>query len=241
VTVPIIQLARIRPTNWEHTKLTPQERLDETVSLVENFGVDIPTQIAMEELFNISLVPPRLVAAREVLRYRMLELSKNACDCFRNSQAVAGSVLTRAAFETAGLLLHIEKRVRKAVEDKSLGNVDQFLLQALLGVKDKQVLGGEMPAAINVLTSITAHLEKMYPGLAGQYTMMCEIAHPNQLGTLLAYSNSTVTQLNLVAKPDHATPVYPLLAAALKIFERHYNLIADIFPAFVELCSREAP
>ncbi len=243
---PMIQLARIRPTNWDRVELDPQQRLDETLRLVENLGIDIPTQVDTKSLFELSLVPPRLVAVREVLRYRMLELSKNACDCFRTSQAVAGSVLTRAAYETSGLLFHIEKRVNRAIEDKTLGDVDKFLLQALLGVKDEQVLTGaksvnKMPSAVNVLTSITTHLDKQYPGLAGKYAMLCEIAHPNQLGALLAYAEPTVAQLSLASKPDHATPVYPLLSIALKLFEHHYNLIADVFPAFVELCMRDAP
>ena len=154
--------------------------------------------------------------------------------------------MARAAYETSGLLFHIEKRVSKAIESKTLGDVDQFLLQALLGVKDQSVLartkGNELPVAVNVLTSITAHLEKLYPSLVGQYAMLCEFTHPNQLGGLLAYGDPiSSSQLNLVSKPNHATPVYPVLSVALKLFEHRYNRLAELFADFVELCSKDAP
>lgn len=242
----MIELARVQQSKRDDIHRSIQQRLEDAISLVENLAVDMPTQVELAGLFQLSLVPPRLVAVREAMRYRMVELSKNACDCFRRSQAVAGTALTRAAFETSSLVFHIEKRVSSAVTDRTLGDIGQFLLQSLLGLKDKQVLAGakhldQMPTAVNVLTSV-AHLEKQYPGAASLYATLCEITHPNQLGGLIAYgTHEKGFILKLAANCSHGASIHPILCHALIVFEHHYNRIADVFPAFVELCRLCAP
>ncbi len=230
-------LPRIQPTEVNPVLQYPEQRLDEAIALTEKMAFDLPTKVELRSLFEASLLPPRALSAREVLRYRMLEICRSACNSFKKSEAVSGAILTRAAFETATLMFNVQKRIQQAIDDGQLGEVGEFLLKAIVGSKNNP----NHPQAVNVLT-LLKQLEKEHPGLTERYDYLCEIAHPNQMGTLVAFGlHGPDAVLNLGAKANFGQQFYPLLQIAIVVFGMAYNRLADSFPPFVELCRQQAP
>ena len=219
--------------------MAPDDRLKECERIGANLASDLPQQLSLKPFFDGGrLLAARLVTVREVLRYRIAELSHNAIRCFVSQHLVSGTALTRASFETAALLFHIDKRVSAAVESQKLDDIGEFLLKAVVGSKNNP----KAPTAVNVLTSISSHLEKQYPGLEEQFFTLCEFTHPNFAGGLGSYGvtdESLTLKLGLVVGAGGA--IYPMLHGALKLFEYHYNHIADTFTAFLQLCERLHP
>ncbi|MEZ0265644.1 MAG: hypothetical protein ACAI43_13015, partial [Phycisphaerae bacterium] len=135
-------LDRIAVFDAGHDGDGPSARLTDAKTMIGNLAAELPAEVRLDGLFEISLLPPRLVSVREVLRHRMLELGRNALNCFGQGDGVAGTVLTRSAFETSALMFYVEKKVKRSVEEDNLGDLGDFLLKSLLGSKNNP----KMPA-----------------------------------------------------------------------------------------------
>lgn len=98
-----------------------------------------------------------------------------------------------------------------------------------------------MPQAVSVLTFVD-RVERDAEGFRQQYDCLSEFAHPNWAGTALLYSKPDPPNLwtdfgaNIrgVDGPKQVGVVN--LSVALMFFERSYNQIAKVMPAFIELC-----
>lgn len=85
-------------------------------------------------------------------------------------------------------------------------------------------------------------MEKVIPGFSHQYGLLSEYAHPNWAGTSYLYSKidkeRAIADFGHNLRGSDGTKLIGAgnLSVALRIFERSYNRIADLVPAFVELC-----
>jgi hypothetical protein len=242
----VVELPRINRTSVSMDSLSPDGRLNDVSIFITNLITDLPKRVSQQELFQDRPVPARLATLREVQRYRMAELSSEALRCLQSKQGVAAAVLVRAAFETAAVLFYIENLVRKAVEDDALGDVGEMLLRVIVGSKHttKESEASPEPRSIEAINTLSMikQVEKKYSGFAKEYDYLCEIAHPNQLGALVAFGKIEASlDVELATKPSFGNQFCPTLCIALALFEYHYNRIADLFLAFRQLCRRDAP
>lgn len=217
------------------------ERAAELGQFILNFRTGMPTSFPTGELFKISLHAARLVAIREAHRYRMVEIATEAQRCLHDTQAISAAILIRAALESTAVMYYVDNAVQTAVAEDKVGAAEEVLLRVIDGGKKWQ--SDDAPVeSVNALTMI-GHLGKKYEGFIKGYDYLCEIAHPNKAGAITAYaSHDEELNLSLAPPPPEAADhLYPILLAALSAFQVHYNRIADAFPAFVELCRRDAP
>lgn len=97
------------------------------------------------------------------------------------------------------------------------------------------------PRPVRIGTFLKA-VEKDLPGFSEQYGMLSEYAHPNWHGAGLLYCTHDVeqrtTDFGHNFRKAENTKLIGLgnLSVALLLFERSYNRIADLIPAFTALC-----
>lgn len=120
--------------------------------------------------------------AREVLLHRVSDLCDAACDLHDKKSTIPAFVLTRAALETMAVLYYVRRSVHAAIQIGSVEALDAAAMKQLFGSKD----GSTPHDAVNILTAV-GHVEKQYPGVEDLFKGLCEFAHPNLAGVLLAY------------------------------------------------------
>jgi len=172
---------------------------------------------------------------REALYYRMTDLSGAAIELYKQNKIVPAIIIIRAAYETAALCFYVYKKLNQAIESHDFIEMDDFLMKASIGGRDD-----EIPyKAFNAITTIE-HLDKKFSELAGMYASLCEIAHPNWMGCVGAYSTlNTVehyVEFSLKNKSIPSGVGLNELSAALVVFECYYNKMGDILPEVVKLC-----
>lgn len=140
------------------------------------------TLITPAHISPTAKVPFKLRVLRELLLHRFSDLSDAACLLYNRGSTVPAFVLTRAAFETMATLFYLNKNVEAAVHAGDVEALDSAAMKGTFGTKDKSTPF----EAVNVLTVIT-HLEKAYPGLQQDFELLCEFAHPNCAGVMVAY------------------------------------------------------
>jgi hypothetical protein len=184
-----------------------------------------------------SKLPFKVLLYREVLIWRMADLSRCALENLQNERLASAITLIRAAVETSAALWFLWAKLDGAVRAKTIGDIDDYLMKLIMGSKTNP----DLPQAINVLTFVD-RVNKDIDGFRHQYDNLSEFAHPNWAGTGLLYSKSDSETLSTnfganirgLGSTQHAGAVN--LSVALMIFERNYNLVADLMPPFVELC-----
>ena len=186
-----------------------------------------------------SKLPFKILLYREVLAWRMAELSSCAFENLRKEKLSSGVTLVRAAVETSAALWYLLTKVESALGANSTGEIDDYMMKLLMGSKTDQTL----PQPINVLTFVD-RANKEVEGFRHQYDVLSEFAHPNWAGTSLLYSKSDPKNLctdfgaNLRGELSTKQVGVVNLSVGLMIFERNYNLVSDLMPSFVELCER---
>jgi hypothetical protein len=131
-------------------------------------------------------MPSKLAAVTGSLAWRAHDFAVLASDLFERKRVVPGAVIARSLMETTALFYFVQKKMAKAVSEKNLILLDDFLVRCMSGNR----LGNGEPDAPNILTAIQA-LDKE-PGCdryADFYSSLCEFAHPNALGSFYAYSS----------------------------------------------------
>jgi hypothetical protein len=168
----------------------------------------------------------------------MAELSHGAFENFERERLALAILETRAAVETSAALWYLHAKLDTALRARAMGDIDDFLMKLSLGSRTDTDI---MPQAINVLNFVD-RLEKDVKGLRQQYDRLCEFAHPNWAGTALLYSKHDQANLwtdfgaNIRGVNGPKQIGVTNLSVALMLFERSYNLVADVMPAFIKLC-----
>lgn len=199
----------------------------------------------IDALMSRSKLPFKAMLYRESLIWRMVELSRGAFDNLKSDKLANAVILTRAAVETSAALWYLHAKLKAAVESGTLGDTDEYLMRLAMGSRSD----AEMPEAISVLTFVD-RVNKDVEGFRHQYDRLSEYAHPNWAGTSLLYSETDTENFwtefgqNLRGVEGTKSSGVTNLSVALMCFERSYNLVADLMPAFIDLCEkhvRETP
>jgi hypothetical protein len=189
-----------------------------------------------------SKLPFKALIYREALIWRMAELSHGAFENFEINRLALAILETRAAVETSAALWYLHAKLDATLKAGAVGDIDDFLMKLSMGSRTDTDI---MPQAISVLTFID-RVEKDVKGFRQQYDRLCEFAHPNWAGTALLYSKHDPGKLwtdfgaNIRGIEGPKQVGVTNLSVALMFFERSYNRIADIMPAFIKLCAGPA-
>lgn len=184
-----------------------------------------------------SKLPFKALIYRAALIWRMAELSRGAFENFEKDKLASALLLTRAAVEASAGLWYLNAKLEAAVKAGAVGDIDVYLMKLALGSRSDPA----MPEALNVMKFVD-RVEKDSEGFRQQYDILSEFAHPNWAGTALLYSKPDPTNLWTDFGPNIRGVDGPKnigiinLSVALMFFERSYNRIADVMPAFIELC-----
>jgi hypothetical protein len=208
---------------------------------------NLPKRVDAMAVSAESKLPFKVLLYREALIWRIAELGRAALENFEKDKLVTAIVMTRAAVETSAALWYLCNKVSKSVELAEVGDIDVYLMRLIAGVATGAPItneGGEdlvMPRPIRVrefLKQVDSDIE----GFSHQYGILSEYAHPNWAGTVYLYARHD--QINL--STDFGQNIGDARAAksigisnlgiALVMFERSYNLVADLIPEFTRLC-----
>jgi hypothetical protein len=218
-----------------------EEMLTEIRGRLTALENSLPKQIDPIGISRTKL-PFKVLNYREALIWRVAELARAALQTFEAQQFAAAIVLTRAAVETNAALWYLDEKVSTALNQKKLGDLDDYVKRLLFGTYGWE----KFPDPIRV-GKFMESVERRVPGFRDQYNTLSEYAHPNAHGTARLYS--TIDRENIFVdfglqdrntKPAKAICIANL-SITLMLFERTYNHLSEVMPDFVELCEREIP
>jgi len=220
--------------------------MDEIRKNLELLESSLPKRVDGWALSQMSKLPFKVLGYREALAWRMAELSRAAFEEFEKDRLAAAIVLTRAAVETSAGLWYLCGKVEASVESAEVGDIDDYLMKMSMGMAtdpptDPETGEAVMPRPIRISKFLDS-VEKDIAGFNRQYGYLSEYAHPNWAGTVYLYckfdkENATADFGQNIRKPD-GTKIIGAgnLSVALLIFERSYNRVSDLVPAFTKLC-----
>jgi hypothetical protein len=198
----------------------------------------------------VSKVPAKLFDLLQVGLRRTVELSESAIREMNRGAVVSSYVLVRAILETTCLLFDASRMAEKAVtadETKTVDEVDEFLMDVLMGFKSKDWGFSEEYIARNVLTIIQRLTKELGVDLFFFYEGLSERAHPNYLGMLGTYQTPLkdgqfVPQFHSPQGEQlklHMETAIGGLAIATEMMAMAFQKFDDIATAFAVLCERE--
>jgi hypothetical protein len=218
--------------NYE--EMGKEELLTEADELVKQLTKNLPLGVSRESVSTTSKTALKAYVIRASLFHRMTELTEVAVDLYRQDQLIAAFVITRSAFETAALVYHTYKHIKKVVETGKIGDIDERLMEVLFGER----LPETEYKTVNILTAIDK-LDKEVTGVRDMYDGLCEFAHPNWSGAMGAYvkADQDFFTLNFNQKHENIPPEVGLLAliAALSAFEHYESAMSAILPSFTKI------
>lgn len=80
-------------------------------------------------------LPFKVLLYREVLAWRMVELSRSALELLESDRIASAITLVRAAVETSAALWYLWGKIDGAVMTKSVGDIDDYLMKLIMGSK----------------------------------------------------------------------------------------------------------
>jgi hypothetical protein len=204
------------------------------------------SRLDARDLGTRSQLPFYALYCREIWMWRVVELGRDAFNCFENEDFVSAMVLTRAAMETTAALWTLRAKLEKALKlgSVNISELGTYLAQLRVG-QGKAVARPDDPKAVNVMDFVRA-VEKDCEGFEHQYDRLSEFAHPNWSGTTGLYSrfdhDEVLAEFGRNIRGGEGTKGIGLtnLSVALLFFEHTYNRLTGLMPAFIELCEREA-
>ena len=223
---------------WQSLRKESQSSLmNEVRGQLELLESVLPRHVDAMAVSPTTKVPFKALLYREVLIWRMAELSHGALENFENDKNVSAIILTRAAVETSAALWYLRTKLAGTVQAGTAGDIDDYLMRLNMGSK----IDPALRPAVNVLTFVDC-VDRDIVGFRHQYDVLSEFAHPNWAGTALLYSKSNPVNLRTdfgtnIRGGDNTKDIGVLnLSVALTMFERNYNSISDLMPAFIALC-----
>lgn len=218
------------------------QEIGESLEVLESC---LPKQIDGDGLSQKSKLPWKVMVYRNALIWRIVELGRSAFENFGKNQLVSGIVLTRAAMETSAAVWYLCAKVAAVVDSNALGDVDEYLVRLVMGTltgwPEENAMEPIMPRAVRV-KKLLERAEKDIEGFSHEYGVLSEYAHPNWSGTVLLYSSTNrrtaVTDFGRnMRNADSAKAIGIIsLSIALRLFRSRYKRIADLLPAFINVC-----
>lgn len=230
----------------ERTEESFGNLMDEIRDRLELFGKNLPKSVDGFALSQVSKLPWKVLVYRESLIWRMVELGRGAFENFENDKLVAAIVLTCVALETTAALWYLCAKVDTVVESKIVGDIDDDLMKMVVGIAttapnaDNSATEVVMPRPIKI-KAFLKQVDRDIPGFSHQYGSLSEYAHPNWAGTSLLYSKDdtetgvTYFGQNIRGADNTKRIGVHNLIVALAMFERSYNRISELIPAFIKI------
>jgi hypothetical protein len=214
--------------------------------LLDRLEVSLESRLDARDLGTRSQLPFYVLYCRETWMWRVVELGRDAFDCFQKEDFVSAMVLTRAAMETTAALWVLRGKLEKALKlgTVNISELGRYLARLRVG-QGKGIAQPDDPKAVHVMDFIRA-VEKDCEGFEHQYDRLSEFAHPNWSGTTGLYSrfdhDEAQAEFGRNVRGGEGTKGIGLtnLSVALIFFEHIYNRFAELMPPFIELCEREA-
>jgi hypothetical protein len=219
----------------------PKASIELAAELAESINSSLPKEINIAALGTPSKLPFKVISLRELLLYRIAELSRTAVDLYKSNKVVPAILLTRGTLETTSMLFALDALVRSTLESEDVSSIDETLMKMLVGGRSE--LAPER--AINVLS----HIEKMnkkYEGLRWWYEELSEYAHPNYPGLMGSYGIVDEEELMVYLGTNQDTEKaswhfgIAALCSFLEVAIFIYNKMVEPLEAFRLLCHEQA-
>lgn len=159
-----------------------EELYKEAEQQLQQLACILPSMVSRESVSRTSKSALKAYLIRAGLLHRSVDLAGVAIDLYKQSKNLPAFVLTRAALETYALFYYFIKKLEEAVSSGEVQEVDEILMRLMLGARNTD----DEVKAINILTAID-RLDKDVEGTRGMYDGLCEMAHPNWMGTMEHY------------------------------------------------------
>ena len=204
--------------------------------LIEQFKSHLPNRVDPASLTWESKIPWRVVILREALLYRITELGESAIELYeKENRTISAFIVTRAIHETTALFYSLYLKLKKAIDDQSFKDFNDFHKKVHFGFKNEE----GCPIAINILNAVDK-LDKLIPGFRRNYDILSEFCHPNYSGVFGAYAviNKKTGWVDFSPEIKNASPLIglPLLVSSLKIFRQYYDESDECIRRIIELC-----
>ncbi len=212
------------------------ERMLKLEAIIKQLTASLPKEIKHFEISSISKTPSKVVSLREVLLYRITELSSATFELIKSEKPIAAVILARAQFETIVLWLFLLDKIEKICERNALhDNFDSEIMRLLFGGK----IDNSPEQAYNILT-IMDKMSNEYPKLRELYNKLSEFAHPNHIGTHGYYARIDESNFSEILGPNDIESIIEItlisLTGLLELYILSYNESTNFLPKFIEIC-----
>ena len=164
------------------------EYISESKRLLALLSDNLPKQVNNLDYGEPYIIPSKIMAFRETLFHRIVDIAESAILLVENKQIVPSAILGRAVMETSATLCCLSVKCQRFVEEKiSLEQLDDYLMRSMFGTKDTQI----EYSTFNIQNAIDV-TSKNHDGFKLLYDRTCEIVHPSWPGVQGAYSNLDV-------------------------------------------------
>ena len=214
---------------------------------LDRLEASLVERLDARDLGTRSQLPFYALYCRETWMWRVVELGRDAFDCFKKEDFVSAMVLTRAAMETTAALWTLRGKLDKTLKlgRVNLSQLGTYLAQLRVG-QGTGIAQPDDPKAVHVNDFIRA-VEEDCDGFGRQYDRLSEFVHPNWSGTTGLYSrfdhDEGLAEFGRNIRGGEGIKGIGLtnLSVALLFFEDSYNRLADLMPAFIKLCEAANP
>ncbi len=217
---------------------TTSDALQRATELASILSKSLAPAVDPRTVSRLAKIPFKALLLRELLMYRVAELSTNACELFRSGQTIAATTLTRAALEPIAWLFVLDRRIQKCLDEKDLGTFPDFVNRLLFGGRGPD----DELKAYNILNALD-EVDKHIPHFRVAYDTCCEFAHPNADGMIRSYGRMDRETLLFNLDPKkYQIPVdgiVPILAAGLEMFIDIYDRMPPYLLDFAKLCEAD--
>jgi hypothetical protein len=210
--------------------------------LYDNLETELPYH---PHLMGAQRTPLLVDYIKTALKYRIVNLSKNNIQLFEKNELLSAMILTRSIFETSALLFSVYKKLERAVIDKEIISIENFIERVAIGSRynPTQNPKGEEVLAYNIMSAIDM-LDKTFKGIKRDYDLVSEFAHPNHSGALSNFANIVNNEVvkfsnEMIYEHIEKPKAYPLhlFCISLEIFilsETEINKLSPKFDALIK-------
>ncbi|NMG77702.1 hypothetical protein [Aromatoleum diolicum] len=188
--------------------------------------VELAGLVARNPIAHKWKAPYRSMVLRETAFWRIHDLLAQSYELHSNHHALGARILLRSAFETLAVLIHLNQITAQVLDGTlQFHAFSKKTTILLLGSRDKTTKHD----AISIVTVLTKHCEKSYPGISDLYASLCESAHPNFEGMCFGYSrvdhDNHATEFSNNLSSMHEERHVSAIQLCMAIFEHEYNTV----------------
>ena len=134
-------------------------------------------------------VPGMIVAYGQSCLHRCLNLINASGRLLKSDDGPSAIILARSAIETVAAFVWFKKKIIQLIDEGDVVKIHDFVHATSFSTKLEHLIeksGGEAKAT-NILTQIDG-LKSLRAEARTEYDHLCEITHPNSLGTFLLFA-----------------------------------------------------